>query len=91
MSAREAECAFAGVDERRVAALARRLAACAKEARSLGVEIFGGTGSATIRARVPDAMSGGMIVAEVPGPCVWDGGDGATHIGQDGLMYGEGA
>lgn len=91
MSARDAECEFAGVDVTRVAALSRRLAACAKEARSLGLEIFGGSGTATIRARVDDHRSGALIVAEVSGPCVWNGGDGATHEKADGLMYGEDA
>ena len=91
MGVREEECAFAGVDDARVKALTRRLASCAKEAKSLDLQIFGGTGTATLRARVDDQRSGGLIVAEIGGPTVWDGGDGATHIADDGLMYGEGA
>lgn len=91
MTVREAECAFSGVDVKRVSALSRRLTACAKEAKALGLEVFGGSGNGTLRARVDDVRSGGMVVAEVSGPCIWNGGDGATHIAEDGLMYGEGA
>lgn len=91
MAAREDECAFAGVDEKRVAALARRLKACANEAKSLGLEIFGGSGTATLRAPAEDFRSGALIVAEIDGPACWNGGDGATHTKADGLVYGEDA
>lgn len=92
MSARPDECSAAGVSEKRVQALSRRLAACAKEAKDIGVFIFAGSGSATIRAHVPDIRGGALIVAEIGGPTgLWDGGDGATHWREDGLLVGEDA
>jgi hypothetical protein len=87
------ECAAVDVDPARVARLARRLEACAKEAKALGVFMFGGAGTCTVRAHSPSHAQLGdrpFIVAHVGGPALWDGGDGAELADGAGLMRGEG-
>lgn len=94
MIVREDECEFVGVDAKKVARLARRLEACAKEARTLGVSFFGGSGAGSIRAPSPSVHQlddRPYILASLGAPFLWDGGDGACMEDQDGLMRGEGA
>lgn len=92
----EEECAAAGLDPKKVASIARRLDRAAKDAKALGLTVFGGTGSGTLR-RSNSALgnrSGGhvhcgpLIVANMDGS--WDGGDGGFGPGPDGFQRGEG-
>lgn len=77
------ECEALGLDPEKVAKLARRLIKCAKEAESLGLEIFGGTGGDLRQHR-----SENPIVAAHLG-LGFSGGAGYTKRGADGLLRGE--
>lgn len=92
MSVCEEECNRAGLDKAKVAALARRLSRAAKDADAMGLTIFGGSGSGSLRWRDPysnDRFSGPLVVAHIRG---WnfDGGDGAEREDEYGLLRGEG-
>ena len=84
------ECEFAGLDPKKVASIARRISRAAQEARALGITVFGGSGSGTLRwhAEYSDRNDQGPIVlAELDG--CFDGGDGSTHTDADGFLRGE--
>lgn len=91
MSVLEEECERAGLDPTKVASIARRITNAAKEARALGLTIFGGSGSGSLRWHDPfenDHRKGALVVAHMPGGN-FDGGDGAEHPDEYGLMRGE--
>lgn len=91
MSALEEECERAGLDPRKVASIARRLSAAAKDAKALGLTIFGGSGMGSLRWHDPyenDPRKGPLVVAHLAGGN-FDGGDGAEHPDDFGLMRGE--
>ena len=79
----EPECEAAGVDPDDVRKLLLRLERAAREAERLGLEIFGGSGTASLRG------PGDLVVGSVGGPQLWDGGAGDQKVGADGLMRGE--
>ncbi|EFL88344.1 hypothetical protein [Ahrensia sp. R2A130] len=89
MSAKMDECNQANVDPVVVARLAKRAERLGKDIQAAGLTAFGGSGSLTLRAVDPDHSHQLLIVANVYGPTVWDGGDGAHHTGCNGLEYGE--
>lgn len=82
--AQEEECLTAGVDAKRVESIARRLSALGKEARDLGIQIFGGSGTGTLRPWGEKPL----ILARLDGG-TWDGGCGATRYDNEGLERGE--
>jgi hypothetical protein len=84
--ANEAECEAAGIDTKKVESLARRFAALAKESHALGVYVFGGSGSGTIRPIRHNERP--LILASITSSG-FDGGDGATRTDEDGLLHGE--
>jgi hypothetical protein len=87
----EDECDRAGLDPKRVSSIARRLSSAAKDAKALGLTIFGGSGSGSLRWRGPDTndyRTGPLVVAHLDGSN-FDGGDGAEHSDEFGLMRGE--
>lgn len=79
----------AGLDPKEVASLARRLERAAKDARAMGVTVFGGTGTGTLRFNDDhfNPISRPLILADLEGS--WDGGDGATMEDDAGLLRGE--
>jgi hypothetical protein len=80
------ECEAAGVDPEAVRRIARRLSAAAREAEALGLHVFGGTGTGTLRSR--DAGDGALVLAKIDG--AFDGGDGGYGPEEpDGLLRGE--
>lgn len=83
-------CEVAGVDPKRVASISRRLAKAGAEARAMGLLVFGGSGTGSLRwfEERGDIRSGGVVVSEFGGG-IWDGGDGATHHDMHGLLRGE--
>lgn len=83
MLVNERECEEAGVPPREVANLARRLDAVGRELDRLGLTVFGGSGSGTLRRK-------NLILADLSHG-QWDGGDGAYMHGADGLLRGESA
>lgn len=91
MSVLEDECERAGLDPIKVASIARRISAAAKDAKALGLTIFGGSGSGSLRWRDPfenDYTRAPFVVAHLRGGN-FDGGDGAEHPDENGLMRGE--
>lgn len=83
----EDECHAAGVDPKEVARIARGLSRYAKEAQTLGLEIFGGSGFGSLRAEHDRSNLGRLVLASLDG--MYDGGDGAYGPDDDGLMRGE--
>lgn len=83
MIVHDPECESAGLDPASVARLAKLLDRAGKEAQRLGLSVFGGSGSGSLRHSTT-----GLIVADITHGH-WDGGDGAERIGEDGLRYGE--
>ncbi len=84
------ECIAAGLDPVKVNALAKRLSAIAMDAKRMGLTIFGGAGTGTLRINdnPNDIYSRPLVVAILDGH--WDGGDGGYGVrGEDGLMRGE--
>lgn len=80
------ECEAAGLDPKEVERIAKGLSRYGKQARKLGVVVFGGSGSGELR--FDDAIGFGPLkVAEVEGN--FDGGDGADQSWGDGLLRGE--
>jgi hypothetical protein len=85
MFANEAECRALGLDPDEVERIARRLDRAARDARKLGLEVFGGS-SGSLRSITSGKP---LVVAEITGG-TWNGGDGATmRDDDDGLTYGE--
>jgi len=89
MPVNENECVAAGLDPKAVARLVRKLERAGKEAKSLGLTIFGGSGSGSLRPGGYDPRGPLVVGYMLSGS--WDGGDGAEHQDSDGLMRGEGA
>jgi hypothetical protein len=90
MSVYEDECEFAGLDPKHVASIARRISKAAVDAKAMGLMIFGGSGGGTLRWFAEggaDIRQGALVVAELNG--LFDGGDGATHNDENGLLRGE--
>lgn len=86
MFVNEAECAAAGLDPKVVRSIARRLSKAAKEAQKLGITIFGGSGTGSLRFS-DDPRKSALEIAYLDG--TFDGGDGAEHDWGDGLIRGE--
>lgn len=76
----EEECTAAGVSPADVRRIARRLSFAGREARAFGIQIFGGSGSGSLR-------KDGYILATLDGH--FDGGDGAEHQDENGMWRGE--
>jgi hypothetical protein len=85
MTLNEDECAAAGIDPKKIASIARRIERAAVEARALGVQVFGGSGSASLR--FDDGERHMLILANIDGN--WSGGCGAEMSDAAGLMRGE--
>ena len=81
----EEECLAAGLDPKEVKRIAAGLSRYAKQAEKLGLCIFGGSGSGTLR--FDDHGPGSLVVADING--TFDGGDGGSNTYEDGLLRGE--
>lgn len=83
----EDTCRKLKLDPKKVESLARRLTRAAKDADKLGLFIFGGSGSGTLRSR--ENIDGHeIVVAHLGSVSSWDGGDGATFE-REGFLCGE--
>ena len=80
-----AECEAAGLDAAKVRQIAKGLSHYAKEARLLNLQVFGGSGTGTLR--YDDGGDGELIIAYLDGS--FDGGDGAVREDNEGLHRGE--
>ena len=91
----KAECLAAGVDFREAAKLEKVLLKAHRMASKLGVTIFGGSGSGSLRKHPENGGTFGdsyryraYILIQLP--CGgFDGGDGGTDLDADGLLRGE--
>ena len=79
------ECRAAGLDPKEVQRIAQGLSRYAKQAQALGLFVFGGSGSGTLRK--DDHPRGALILAGLAGD--FDGGDGACCPDEEGLLRGE--
>lgn len=84
-SVNERECEAEGVDPRQVARIARGLSRYAKELEAMGLQVFGGGTGGSIRGQ--GSTKGRLILAHLNGD--FDGGDGAGHTDEDGLLRAE--
>lgn len=83
----EKSCRAAGVDPKKVESLARRLNKLGKEAEKMGLFIFGGSGTGTLRTE-KEYDHGQIVVGVISYGGTWDGGDGGIRE-NDGIQYGE--
>lgn len=82
----ENEVEAAGLDLKEVKRIANGLSRYALQAQRLGIKIFGGAGSGTLR--FDDGVDDGhLILADLKGD--FDGGDGAANDDENGLLRGE--
>lgn len=79
-------CIAAGVDPMKVESLAKRLEKLGKEAEKMGLHIFGGNGTGSLRTN-ESVNDSNIVVAHICGGH-WDGGDG-HEMEIDGIIYGE--
>lgn len=86
MSAYLKECEKAGLDIKKVDSIARRISKAAKEAKEIGIEIFGGSGTGTLRY-YDDHDKRPLLIADLDG--IFDGGDGAAIEDDEGFLRGE--
>ena len=93
----ERECEAAGIDPAHVRRLTSRLARLAREADQIGLTIFGGSGTGTLRLKdddicpAPDSNAthaGRLVLADISAGS-WDGGDGGFVDDENGLNRGE--
>jgi len=85
MLVNEPECIAAGLDPKEIKRIAKGLSRYARQAEKMGLTIFGGSGTGSIR--YDDGGLGSLLVAEIDGN--FDGGDGTTPFSNDGLLRGE--
>lgn len=89
MYVNEDECEAAGLDPKEVERIAKGLSRYAREARKLGIEIFGGSGTGSLRFD-DGKPPGRLIIAFLDGHFDGgDGGQGSSTENQDGLIRGE--
>jgi hypothetical protein len=82
------ECEAAGLDVKQVDRIAKRLESAARDARKLGLEVFGGSGSASLRVMERGDTERALVVADISGGS-WNGGDGSYGPDENGLNRGE--
>ena len=80
------ELEFSGIDKKKCVSLARRLSRIIKDADNLGIIIFGGSGSLSLRYTYDNYKPPLILVDWI---CDADGGDGGTDINEDGLTVAE--
>ena len=80
------ECEAAGLDPKDIKRIAKGLSRYSKQADELGMIIFGGSGTGTLRFQ-DDDNKGDLIIAYLDG--WYDGGDGGQTDFGDNLMCGE--
>lgn len=89
MGANIAECEKAGIDPKDIERIIRGLEKYGRQAEKIGVTIFGGSGSGTLRihdSNGPESMP--LILGSILGGS-FDGGDGSECEDDEGFMRGE--
>jgi hypothetical protein len=85
--ANENECKAAGLKPQRVEELAREFSRLGRAARRLGITVFGGSGTGSLRFNQDDSTRP-LVVGYISGGS-FDGGDGACYTDDEGLLRGE--
>lgn len=78
-------CEKVGLNIKKVQSIARRISKAAKEAEELGIDIFGGSGTGSLR--FDDNGERNLIIGYIDG--VFDGGDGGSMEDDEGFLRGE--
>lgn len=78
----EERCAERGLDAREVEAIARRISNAVRDARRLGLVVFGGSGNGSLRVH-DDRIGSQGVVARLEPLGSYDGGDGGDFEGRD--------
>lgn len=87
MHANYEECIAAGLDPKEVEKIAKGFSRYGKMARELGITVFGGSGSGSLRFCQRNGKPELVIADALVG--TFDGGDGATDRDAEGLLRGE--
>ena len=87
MFVHEQECEAAGLNVRAIEKVAREFDIAGRHAKKLGIYVFGGSGTGTLRIHLDDGKTA-LILANLDG-CYYDGGDGGCRPDEDGLLRGE--
>lgn len=87
MYVNEKECEKAGLDSKEVEKIAKNLSKYCKQAKKLGLEIFGGSGEGYLRF-FDNQSSKALIVANLDSDN-WNGGDGSIRPDKYGYLRGE--
>jgi hypothetical protein len=90
----ENECDFVGYSEakrRKITRLATEIERAAKQLSKMGIQIFAGGSSTTLRYLDEKHTEGygAVIIGGISGGC-WDGGDGGSENDGEGILRGEG-
>ena len=86
MNIHDDEIEAAGLCLKEVERIAKGLSRYAKQAQAMGISIFGGAGSGSLRFDDGQEI-GPLILADLDGE--FDGGDGAATDDENGLLRGE--
>lgn len=86
MYVNEDECIAAGLDPKEVEKIAKGISRYARQAKDLGIHIFG-SGAFSGSLRVFDNDRGSLVISDLDG--TYEGGDGATFNDENGLLRGE--
>lgn len=81
------ECAKAELDPRVIARLGQRLERVIRDCTALGIQVFGGTGSASLR--FDDHVDQPPLILAELSPANVSGGDGAIRVASDGYERAE--
>jgi hypothetical protein len=86
MYVNEDECLAAGLDPKEVERIAKGISRYAKQAKTLGITVFGGSSG---RLDFDDKGTGNepLVIASLDG--LFDGGCGSTDTDENGLIRGE--
>ena len=71
------------IDEKKLESIVRRLSKIGREMDKMGLQLFGGSGSGTLRT------SDHTIIADIDGAGCFDGGDGGCRVDDKGILRGE--
>ena len=86
----EEECEAAGLDPKEVARIARGIERYVKQAKKLGLTVFGGGTSGSLRFTDERAMKWGNVIVVYFTEGYWNGGDGGLSSAKgEGLRRGE--
>jgi hypothetical protein len=88
MTVNRDECEKAGISLKDIERISKGLSRYGRQAEKLGITIFGGSGTGTLRIHDANEVEGrALVLANIDGD--YDGGDGSEREDEDGLIRGE--